>query len=412
MAGARTIALGLLGCLVASACGRSGPLAPAEPDAWVGELDSGQIAPSDADPMTSPRDAAVIDAAPRLAIRALALSSGRRHTCAILEDHSVKCWGDNSYGQLGLGDNRPRGLTAADMGDALPRVDLGTGRTAIAIAAGHYTTCAILDDESLKCWGLAAGAGLPAETAAELGYGDAPGEMGDALPAIDLGGSKPKRVVVGYNDTCVELDSGFVRCWAAIDTKIDLRPPSERTLIELAPDRSTIGLLDDGSVVAFTSSGVRRVGPNLEGVRAVLVSGNRGQSCAVLAEGGLACDSGLLSGPSSNAQDLFVAEEGPVCWLRADGEVSCRGANGFIVPRWSDATLDDGGAHVALGMPVRAIAGGGDVHACALLVDGSVKCWPWSDPAALRDLASTLGGPGPTDPRTWPAVDLGTRAAP
>jgi hypothetical protein len=221
-------------------------------------------------------------------------------------------------------------------------------------------------------------------------------------------------VVVGYNDTCVELDSGFVRCWAAIDTKIDLRPSPGRTLVQLAPDRGTIGLLDDGSMVELTSSGVRRVGPVLEGVHAVLASGSRSRSCAVQAEGGLVCDSSLdgpVAATAATAQALFVAEEGPNCWLRADGKVSCSGTSGFVAPLWSDGMLDDGGAHIALGMPASALAGGGDVQACALLVDGSVKCWPWSDPAALRDLAAGLGGAGPTSPLTWPAVDLGTRPA-
>lgn len=66
------------------------------------------------------------------------------------------------------------------MGDALPAVDLGTGRTAVAVTAGDGHTCAILDDASTKCWGN--------NGTGRLGLGDtlkrgaAPGEMGDALP--------------------------------------------------------------------------------------------------------------------------------------------------------------------------------------------------------------------------------------
>src|SRR5262245_7483768 len=54
--------------------------------------------------------------APR-AYKAIAVTSGRYHACALLEDHRVKCWGDNDYGQLGLGDRIDRGADSAEMGD-------------------------------------------------------------------------------------------------------------------------------------------------------------------------------------------------------------------------------------------------------------------------------------------------------
>ena len=73
--------------------------------------------------------------------------------CAVLDDDSVKCWGDNWYGKLGLGEPSSRGDGPGEMGDNLPAVDLGTGRTAKMISAGGFHTCAVLDDDSVKCWG-------------------------------------------------------------------------------------------------------------------------------------------------------------------------------------------------------------------------------------------------------------------
>jgi hypothetical protein len=73
--------------------------------------------------------------------------------CAVLDDGSVKCWGKNSDGQLGYGDTVQSGDGAGEMGDALPAVALGTGRTAVSIEAGSDHTCAVLDDRSVKCWG-------------------------------------------------------------------------------------------------------------------------------------------------------------------------------------------------------------------------------------------------------------------
>jgi E3 ubiquitin-protein ligase HERC3 len=116
---------------------------------------------------------------------ARALAAGAEHTCALLDDGTVKCWGSNFVGQVGLGDIDHRGDGPLEMGDNLPAVDLGTGRTAQALAAGEYHTCALLDDGTVKCWG--------GNDYGELGLGDtngrgdAPGEMGDALPAINLG---------------------------------------------------------------------------------------------------------------------------------------------------------------------------------------------------------------------------------
>ena len=76
------------------------------------------------------------------------------HTCVILDDDSVKCWGFlNNVGQLGLGDTTSRGDGSNEMGDNLPAVNLGTGRTAKAIATGSSHTCAVLNDDSVKCWG-------------------------------------------------------------------------------------------------------------------------------------------------------------------------------------------------------------------------------------------------------------------
>ena len=143
---------------------------------------------------------------------ATAVATGRSHTCAVLDNGSVKCWGWNQFGQLGLGDTNNRGGGAGQMGDALPAVDLGSGRTAVAISAGFITTCALLDNGQVKCWGN--------NTSGQLGLGDTnargdgPGEMGDALPAVDLGtGRTAVAISVGDTGPCALLDNGWVKCW-------------------------------------------------------------------------------------------------------------------------------------------------------------------------------------------------------
>lgn len=61
-----------------------------------------------------------------------------------------QCWGNNYLGSLGLEDFRTRGDYPGEMGDNLPAVNLGAGRTAVEISAGGNFACAILDDGGVK----------------------------------------------------------------------------------------------------------------------------------------------------------------------------------------------------------------------------------------------------------------------
>ena len=84
---------------------------------------------------------------------AKAISAGRSHVCAILDDDSVKCWGQNNFGQLGQGNRRSIGDQANELGNNLSAVNLGTNRKAISITSGDGFNCAILDNKTAKCWG-------------------------------------------------------------------------------------------------------------------------------------------------------------------------------------------------------------------------------------------------------------------
>lgn len=155
-----------------------------------------------------------VDVAPGHMVEQVAL--GAEHTCARLDDGSVKCWGHNDVGQLGLGDETDRGDDSGEMGNALPFVDLGPGRTARKITAGLNHTCAILDDGSVKCWGH--------NFAGQLGQGNtfdrgnSGFEMGNWLSAINLGsGRTAVRIDAGNDHTCALLDDDSVKCWGAND---------------------------------------------------------------------------------------------------------------------------------------------------------------------------------------------------
>jgi len=139
------------------------------------------------------------------------IAAGFYHTCALKYDGSVWCWGYNGYGQLGAGDTQNR-RDGVNNSFAIP--SLGTGRHAIDIAAGAYSTCALLDNNSLKCWGYN---GVGTLGLGDTAYrGDNPGEMGDALPAVDMGlaGWGIKQIAMGAFHTCaVRANNSWPKCW-------------------------------------------------------------------------------------------------------------------------------------------------------------------------------------------------------
>src|SRR3546814_395894 len=147
---------------------------------------------------------------------ALLVAAGGLHACALLDTGELKCWGQNGKGQLGQGDNDPRGGEPNQMGDKLLPINLGAGRIAVAVTAGYEHTCALLDSGSLKCWGD--------NSNGQLGWwdtssrGDSENDMGDNLAAIDLGPDRTAvAVAAGERFTCAILDNGWVKCWGNND---------------------------------------------------------------------------------------------------------------------------------------------------------------------------------------------------
>ena len=145
------------------------------------------------------------------------LSGVGYHTCAITYTGTkapaagkLKCWGYNEYFTLGvLSGTYYVGTMPGQMGDALPYVDLGTGQLAKEVAGSWYSTCAVLASGQVKCWGYA-GYGELAQ-GNTYSYTGTPGEkfaMGDALPYVNLGtGVLVKQLVAGYDDYCMLASS-------------------------------------------------------------------------------------------------------------------------------------------------------------------------------------------------------------
>jgi alpha-tubulin suppressor-like RCC1 family protein len=144
--------------------------------------------------------------------QSVAVATHNAFACALLDPHQVRCWGANTYGQLGIGDTINRGGTAGDLGP-LPDLDLQPSGTVTHLAVGNNHACAVLGGRTIKCWGY--------NYEGELGLGDTvargdqPAELGSALPTVALGVDEPVRaILLGGAHGCVLFDNdGGLRCW-------------------------------------------------------------------------------------------------------------------------------------------------------------------------------------------------------
>lgn len=144
------------------------------------------------------------------------LSMGGEHSCSVFDDGTVKCWGYNDVGQLGIGDKISRGLDPSDMGDELPEVDLGADFVPAGISCGLDHSCAWSTGGKLKCWG--------GNAFGQLGYGDKVNRgdtltsMGDDLHYIHLGtGYAAVYAVAANHFTCVLLSDQTIKCFGRSD---------------------------------------------------------------------------------------------------------------------------------------------------------------------------------------------------
>jgi len=259
---------------------------------------------------------------------ATAIEAGNHHTCAILDNASIKCWGSNASGQLGLGDTSNRGDGSNEMGDNLTSIDLGSGRIATAITAGDEHTCALLDNASVKCWGE--------NDKGQLGLGnrddrgDGIGGMGDSLPAVDMGsGRTATSITTGTEYTCVLLDDDSVKCWG--------RGHVGQLGNEKTEDRGD----EDGE----TGDSFAKVDLGSNRTATAIAAGNF-HTCAILDNSSIKCwglnDSGQLGIGDTNNR-VYLGDDLPAVDLGA-------------------------------GRTARGIAAG-DSHTCAMLDNTSIKCW-------------------------------------
>ncbi len=256
--------------------------------------------------------------------KAKQIVTATKHSCALLEDGSIRCWGSGDNGVMGTAAGLECAAEDCDdaegccIGDdelpsAVPAIEFDA--PALAIATGTTTTCALLAGGALYCWGRHEENGH----AFDVGDDEVPASAGPVTT-----GGQVTQVTVGASHACALFDDGGARCWGTPQAETGYAGAYDNE----APDfPANLPYVDVG------------------GSAGRIVAGNSA-TCAVLDSGALVCwgenASGMLGHPGLGhiGDDELPAAVDPV----------------DIGGKVLDVTF-------------------GYAHACALLEGGAIRCW-------------------------------------
>ena len=300
-----------------------------------------------------------------------AISAGGLHTCALLSDGTVACWGYNQYGQLGTGDTNNSNTPVAVTGGAL------TNKTVTDVVALGNHTCALISDGTTSCWGR--------NNNGELGTGDTTDRN---TPVAVTGGALTNKTVTsltknGAYNTCAVVSNGTVSCWG----------------------RNNYGQLGTGDTTD-SNSPVSIIGGAIANKRIKQISSGPNHTCALVTDGTISCwgfnFSGELGTGNTNNSNTPVAVVSSalktatvaqistganhVCALKSEGTVACWGYGSL--GQLGTGDTDSSNTPVAItggalrSKTVTQIATGAN-HTCALQSEGTVTCWGFNESGQL-----------------------------
>lgn len=278
----------------------------------------------------------------------VAISTGNHHSCALIDNGNMKCWGINFFGQLGQGNTQMLGDD--EYLNTVPELNLG--EKIIQIATGGHHSCAVVESGKVKCWGF--------NSSGQLGLGHT-NNMGDdellnSIPFVQIGGTVTN-ISASIDFTCALLSNGTVKCWGA----------------------NTVGQLGQSNTV--------QIGDN-----------EHPSSISAINFG-------------ENVIDIS-AQGSAVCALLTSGKVKCWGGNNFgqlglgHTNNIGDNESPTASPYVQVGENVTKIRNG-DGHVCGILVSGKVKCWGLNTSGQLGQGNTTQIGDNEF-PSTISALDFGS----
>ncbi len=284
---------------------------------------TGTVRVTDAVPNTS--DSAVTHISPQQIV------GGLYHVCVMHNEGSVKCWGINANGQLGIGSTSTIGDGATEIGGANKFVDFGSGIYATNIVSGYYHVCAVLNTTAIKCWGLNSSGQLGQNNTTQIGSTSTTQIL--SMSAINFGGRTVAKIFAFGYVTCTIFDDNTSTCWG------------KNSNGQLGLGDKTNRLVPSSTAINWGS-----------GLYPTKISGGLNFMCALLNDGSVKC-----TGRNNNGQ-------------LGDGTTTDKTSPG--------AALDFGGLS-AIDLAV------GYDHACAVLSDGTMQCWGRNSKGQLGDNSTT-----------------------
>ncbi|MEM7798665.1 MAG: dockerin type I domain-containing protein [Chloroflexota bacterium] len=329
---------------------------------WEGQLGDGSTTNSLVPVNVSGLNSGVVD-----------VGVGERHSCALLDNGGVKCWGSNFVGVLGTGaDLNSNSYTPVDV------VGMTSGIKAISV--NKRFNCALTEEGGVKCWGHNDKGQLGNGFGGDSTYKSTPVDVTDLSSGVSS-------IATGPYHTCAALESGGAKCWGhnrfgeAGDgthqrryTPVNVREMDE-VLVEIAAGEShTCALTVDGVVKCWGGNAQGQIGDGSTTERLLPIT---------------------ISGLGSNVKAIAAGQTHTCALTNANG-IKCWGSNRpyYVYTRFPVVTgyLGDGTSQtryepvdvVGLTSGVAQISAGVNIT-CAALEDETAKCWGSNEEGQLGD---------------------------
>lgn len=298
----------------------------------------------------------------------VALALGTMHSCALDSAGAVKCWGDNDYGELGIGSQDPY--------KASPEVAYASG--VVSIASGDHHVCVMTAAGGVECWGE--------NNAGQLGNG----VFGSnqimtspiAVPGLSSGVTS---LALGGMHSCALLSTGGVTCWGAnYSGQVGNGTPSEAVtsptpVAGLETGVQAIAAGNQHTCVLMQTGAVKCWGGNDYGQLGLGNAGSGTAQTSPQAVPTVGTDATTLSA-AGNQTCVTTSSASLLCW----GEnTSGQMGTGATPPMYHATPIQPSGMSAGV---VSVTVGG--YHVCAVMNGGVAKCWGYNEVGQVGDSTS------------------------
>ena len=284
---------------------------------------------------------------------------GAQHACALLSDSSLRCWGDNKFGQIGDG-------TWESKGDPIHIQGFDNQDSIISISAGSAITCAVTSSGKVYCWGSNSLGAVGDGTA--YGLYEKPVKIDPLVNVTDI-------IYLSYYGYCAKYNDGHIGCWG----------DNER------------GIIGDGSTEYRSIRTIYHHSNTYFGGSIVDIQSREFRVCVLIDDGSIWCWEGerhrgalpekLPHYGSTRFATSFALGNDFICAVQDDGEVSCSG-NGYYGAigdgNWDSRENPTTTEEFGNNNPAIDISSAGSTL-CALTENSEVWCWGSNTGGQLGD---------------------------